>query len=114
MVVVGAVRRGAGVVNSKPYAANAHQSAMLDAYIAHFESGDINLHKDSQRHWIKDVGPAVETNIGFIESYRCVPPPPPPPPPPPLPLAVTEAVDRRTNVARCDVLLCDVLVVVVQ
>lgn len=52
------------------YSSNEHQTNMIKNYIKHFESGDINLHKESQRHWIKDVGPEVETNIGFIENYR--------------------------------------------
>lgn len=43
---------------------------MVADYIEHFRYGDMDKHKDSQRHWIKDAGPIVETNIGFIETYR--------------------------------------------
>ncbi|GAQ90877.1 Dipeptidyl peptidase III [Klebsormidium nitens] len=53
-----------------PHAANDNQKQMLHEYIRHFETGDIGAHKDSQRCWIKDQGPVVETNIGFIENYR--------------------------------------------
>lgn len=42
---------------------------MVSAYVDHFEFGDVDQHKESQRHWIKDVGPVVESNIGFIETY---------------------------------------------
>lgn len=42
---------------------------MLAEYIKHFVSGEINYHKNSQREWIKDKGPVIETNIGFIENY---------------------------------------------
>jgi len=42
---------------------------MLIHYVNHFNSGSIDLHKDSQRSWVKDVGPIVESNIGFIETY---------------------------------------------
>lgn len=51
------------------HTANNKQAKMLKAYIEHFKTGDVDLHKDSQRHWIKDEGPVVETNIGFIETY---------------------------------------------
>jgi len=42
---------------------------MVTDYIEHFRFGDVEKHKDSQRSWIKDIGPIVETNVGFIETY---------------------------------------------
>jgi dipeptidyl-peptidase-3 len=32
---------------------------MIQAYIEHFQTGDIELHKESQRIWVKDIGPIV-------------------------------------------------------
>ena len=52
------------------FADNDEQSAMLRGYIESFDSGSIDAHKEGSRHWIKDKGPAVESYIGFIESYR--------------------------------------------
>ncbi len=52
------------------YTANDNQKKMLESYIKHFDLGDLEDHKESQRHWIRDVNPVVETNIGFVESYR--------------------------------------------
>eukprot|EP00747_Dinoflagellata_sp_TGD_P165708 gnl/TRDRNA2_/TRDRNA2_187394_c0_seq1.p1 gnl/TRDRNA2_/TRDRNA2_187394_c0~~gnl/TRDRNA2_/TRDRNA2_187394_c0_seq1.p1 ORF type:complete len:838 (-),score=237.02 gnl/TRDRNA2_/TRDRNA2_187394_c0_seq1:60-2573(-) len=52
------------------YTANATQKEMLKCYAEHFSTGELQKHKDSQIAWVKDVGPAVETNIGFIENYR--------------------------------------------
>lgn len=46
------------------------QGKMCEKYVKAFMGGNINDHKDSQRAWVKDKGPPVETNIGFIESYR--------------------------------------------
>jgi len=51
------------------YAADANQADMCKNYVEHFRYGDIDKHKESQRNWIKDKGPIVETNIGFIETY---------------------------------------------
>lgn len=53
-----------------PVAANKNQEEMLKKYVEHFKNGDIKLHKDGSRHWIKDIGPVVESYIGFIENYR--------------------------------------------
>ncbi|KAJ3287177.1 hypothetical protein HK104_008727 [Borealophlyctis nickersoniae] len=55
---------------AKEVAANEHQRKMMEAYVESFTTGSIEAHKESQRHWIRDVGPVVESNIGFIETYR--------------------------------------------
>eukprot|EP01028_Stygiella_incarcerata_P007672 TRINITY_DN319_c0_g1_i2.p1 TRINITY_DN319_c0_g1~~TRINITY_DN319_c0_g1_i2.p1 ORF type:complete len:704 (-),score=188.52 TRINITY_DN319_c0_g1_i2:1054-3021(-) len=51
-------------------ATNETQRRMWELYAEHFMHGDIEVHKDAQREWIRDIGPVVESNIGFIESYR--------------------------------------------
>lgn len=49
---------------------NETQKNMCNAYAKSFETGSILAFKDSQRYWIRDKGPMVESNIGFIETYR--------------------------------------------
>jgi len=51
------------------YATAGDQQNMVKSYVEHFQHGDVEKHKDSQMHWIKDCGPVIETNIGFIETY---------------------------------------------
>ena len=51
-------------------AENETQQKMHLAYAKSFEEGSLLAFKDSQRHWIRDQGPMVECNIGFIETYR--------------------------------------------
>lgn len=53
-----------------PYVANENQRQMIEYYIKHFTSGRLEDHKTSQRYWVSDKQPTVETNIGFIENYR--------------------------------------------
>jgi len=49
---------------------NETQKDMHEAYAKSFDSGSLLAFKDSQRFWIRDKGPMVECNIGFIETYR--------------------------------------------
>jgi dipeptidyl-peptidase III len=42
---------------------------MIGHYIEHFKTGSVEAHKESQRKWVKDKGPVVETNIGWVEVY---------------------------------------------
>ncbi|KAK6954408.1 hypothetical protein Daesc_004375 [Daldinia eschscholtzii] len=49
---------------------NEIQRKMYNAYAKSFEEGSLLAFKDSQRFWIRDKGPMVESNIGFIETYR--------------------------------------------
>ncbi|KAI7862371.1 dipeptidyl-peptidase 3 [Spinellus fusiger] len=52
------------------FVANDTQKHMLEAYHESFVTGSIEAHMESQRHWLKDISPQVETNVGFIETYR--------------------------------------------
>ena len=42
---------------------------MLEKYIETYQTGSIPAHKDSQKAWIQDKGPVVESNQGWIETY---------------------------------------------
>lgn len=42
---------------------------MLHAYIESYTTGSIEAHKQSQRKWIADKGPVVESCQGWIETY---------------------------------------------
>lgn len=52
------------------HAANDTQKQMMDAYAKSFGTGSLLAFKESQKLWVKDLGPEVESNIGFIETYR--------------------------------------------
>jgi len=60
----------AGLREALPHCDNTSQTKMVEHYIESFTRGSIDEHKEASRHWIQDKGPAVESYIGFIESYR--------------------------------------------
>eukprot|EP00927_Polykrikos_kofoidii_P044581 TRINITY_DN38509_c0_g1_i1.p1 TRINITY_DN38509_c0_g1~~TRINITY_DN38509_c0_g1_i1.p1 ORF type:complete len:688 (-),score=112.04 TRINITY_DN38509_c0_g1_i1:21-2084(-) len=46
------------------------QERMIDNLVRHFEHGQIELHKEASREWVRDAAPTIETTIGFIETDR--------------------------------------------
>ncbi|KAG7098384.1 hypothetical protein E1B28_000342 [Marasmius oreades] len=59
----------AALQEAKKYTSNDHQTAMIGAYIGSFNTGSIKDHKTGSTEWVKDIGPVVESYIGFIETY---------------------------------------------
>jgi dipeptidyl-peptidase-3 len=60
----------ASLQDAIPHASGPTQTKMLEKYVESFDTGSHDAHKDASRFWIQDKGPAVESYIGFIESYR--------------------------------------------
>ena len=51
-------------------ALNPTQKSMMTEYSKSFRTGSSEAYKDSQRFWIRDKGPTVESDLGFVETYR--------------------------------------------
>jgi dipeptidyl-peptidase-3 len=55
---------------AKKYAANDNEREMMTEYSKSFRTGSLEAFKRSQKAWVLDKGPEVESDIGFIETYR--------------------------------------------
>lgn len=51
------------------FARDQNQIRMLQNLIKHYQTGDIELHKQSNREWLDDKNPPVESVFGFVETY---------------------------------------------
>ena len=50
--------------------ANKRQTDVISQYIQSFETGDLEQYRESQRIWVADKAPRVESIFGFVEPYR--------------------------------------------
>ncbi|KIW06886.1 uncharacterized protein PV09_02560 [Verruconis gallopava] len=58
------------ITSAAKYALNDTEKAMMEEYAKSFTTGSLEAYKQSQRLWIKDKKPQVETDLGFVETYR--------------------------------------------
>lgn len=52
------------------HTSNAQQQKFLVEYIDSFQSGDLEIYRESQKTWVADLSPRVENIFGFVEPYR--------------------------------------------
>lgn len=60
----------ASLAEASKYTANDTQKLYISQYIESFDTGSLHTYRDSQRTWIKDKAPNVESILGFVEPYR--------------------------------------------
>lgn len=58
------------ITNAAEHALNDTEKYMMLEYAKSFSTGSLQAYKQSQRLWIRDKKPQVETDIGFVETYR--------------------------------------------
>ncbi|KAL9607596.1 MAG: hypothetical protein Q9167_007500 [Letrouitia subvulpina] len=52
------------------HATNPRQRQFLEQYQQSFQTGDLEVYRQSQKTWVRDIAPAVENIFGFVENYR--------------------------------------------
>lgn len=55
---------------AKDFSEGGTQTRMIENLRSHFCNGDIELHKEASKDWVRDSAPTIETTIGFIETDR--------------------------------------------
>jgi dipeptidyl-peptidase III len=58
------------LVSAIKYAANDTQANLMEEYIKSFRTGSLQAYRRSQKTWVKDNSPRVESIFGFVEPYR--------------------------------------------
>ncbi|KAH8915505.1 aflatoxin-detoxifizyme [Atractiella rhizophila] len=51
------------------WAKDENQAGMLKDYITSFRTGSMSAHREGSKKWVTDIGPVVESYIGFVEKY---------------------------------------------
>jgi dipeptidyl-peptidase-3 len=60
----------ASLLRASQNVANPAQNQLLAELHDSFLTGNLNTYRSSQRIWVKDKAPRVETVLGFVEPYR--------------------------------------------
>ncbi|KAI0412614.1 peptidase family M49-domain-containing protein [Xylaria grammica] len=58
------------LLEASNYAANGLQKDFLRAYVESFQTGSLDVYRESLRIWVRDRAPKVENIFGFVEPYR--------------------------------------------
>ncbi|KAK4184648.1 peptidase family M49-domain-containing protein [Podospora australis] len=58
-----------GLGQGAVYVSNEKQAKIIDSYIASFLTGNLGAFEGSQKVWVTDKSPRVETIFGFVEPY---------------------------------------------
>ncbi|KAF4992902.1 hypothetical protein FGRMN_6845 [Fusarium graminum] len=58
------------LLKAKDFTASDKQARIIDHYAESFQTGSLQAFRESQKLWVTDKSPSVETIIGFVEPYR--------------------------------------------